>query len=220
MNLGDSFLGLFIYVWEFMEKNSGAITVLISIITAVWAVYSLSLTLRREKDQIRNSKLEEIYELITLLFTDYSPFFDLYIVLKDYYDDRFDKDEKQTVLEKYRNELKKVKANIDTDQLINKMLRLNALTNIYLDKRLKKKVLSFTKLYEHLLLVTTQQNWMYKEIFFKEGFPNDQQLYLYLTELGKELIKDIDFSKEQITTEEFKDYRENEFKKVLGLKEN
>lgn len=217
MSLADSFLGFFISIWELMEKNSGAITVLISIITAAWAVYALSITLRREKDQIRNSKLEEIYELITFLYADYSPFFHLYQTLSNNYDNRFDKLQKQIILENYKKQLEDVKSKIDTNQLINKMLRLNALTNIYLDKPLKIKVLSFTKLYERLLMVSTQQNWMYKEMFYKEGFPNDEQLNIYITELCKQIIKKIDFSGEDLTVEEFRKYRDTEFKKALGL---
>lgn len=202
-------------VTNIIIKNIGTILSIGALVISILAIIKAS---KDNKKQIIVGKIEEIYEITTLLFSNYSTLILLNSLLDNGENNKYDSEQQERFYQSYIDELKKVKENISTDELFDKTFRLNVLGNAYLDKKLKLEVLSYAKLFENLLGASLYRQRLYKMMFFKEGFPTQEKMYYFFESLETQFINKINLGEKHISLKELEEYREEEFKRKLGLK--
>lgn len=107
---------------------------------------------------------------------------------------------------------------MNIDDLFNKTSKLSVLANAYLDKKLKNEILGYSKLFEMIIIVSTQQQMIYKYTQFPNGFPDYENVHRFAGEISRKLIAKINLGGENVNKEIFNDYFKNEFQEKLGIK--
>lgn len=192
--------------------------ILISIIALLVSIQSRKDANKNNRQQILVGKLEEIYEITTELQYYYGALKFLFDNLEESHNLKYPSLQRTELSEVYRKRVQEFKSRNNTDDLYYKTSRLKVLCNAYLNGELKEKFLSYNDLIEKILVVSLQEQMMLKEMFYKEGFPENLVLHNYLESLQKELIGLIDLSINHLNTTDVAKYREQTFKFNIGLK--
>jgi len=207
------------YFFEMWEKHNGFISAIVGIAALIIARQAINTTTKDNRQQVLVSKYEEIYELVSSTVVEYELLQNLYAKLQQCHS-------KQNELEslvfdffdEYRDELTRIKSVIDTDELFNKLIRLNVLSNAYLDEPLLFEVNAYSSLFQEILITTVQLQFITEETDFKEGFPTNEELYKFTQNIAHQLIKKISLGTKTIDTVKFENYLQSDFKKTIGLK--
>lgn len=194
------------------------ITLILSIAAIVIAMYAINSGTKNTHKQILVQKHEEIYEIIFNLYYHYSSLKFLYGVYEHSQEEEvgYDKEKVKAFDEEYDKYYKQLSGRIDV--LYEQTARLKVLGNSYINGDLKKDVLAYNDMMEKLLIASTQKMSMLKNMFYKEGFPDDLILYNFVEELEKKLLQEINFGGNSITKTELAEYRESVYKKKIGMK--
>jgi len=204
-------------VIRFLINNGNLIVTLSAVGALIISLIAIKKSSSDNRRQILVGKYEEIYALISEMIVEYDLLLHLYSTLQTYHqeDDAVIKYRHQNTFEE---ELGNLKQRINTDELFSKVIRLTLLTNTYLKKSLLFEVNAFCKLFEDLIITTTQREQISEETEFKEGFPTNENLYEFAFKISNKLIKKINLGSEIIDIHKFNDYLQNDFKKSLRIK--
>jgi len=195
----------------------GTIATAGALIVAIIAIFK---TAKDSRHQLLVGKFEEMYSLIYILLPEYLLFFQLDKILENHHNETLPADQRANFLLTYRSELEGVKAMVNIDDLFSKIARLSVLANAYLDKELKNEVLAYSKLFEMILIVSTQQQMAYKYTNFKNGFPQYENVQNFASVISKKLIVKINLGGENAEKSIFYEYFRNKFQLDLGLKKD
>lgn len=213
------FIG-FTECFRILNNNANGVIALTSIIALFIATNTIISAKKDSRKQIIVEKFEEIYNLIYVLLPEYLLFFQLYKTLEGHHNQDYPLEQRQGFLETYRSELKQVKSIVNVDDLFNKTSKLSVLSNAYLDKDLKNEILGYSKLFEMIIIVSTQQQMIYKYTQFPNGFPDYENVHIFAGEISRKLIEKINLGGENVDKKIFNEYFKNEFQEKLGLKNN
>lgn len=190
-----------------------------SVVAIIIAILAIKFATRTSNHQILVSKVEETYEITQYLLYHYSSLLFIYHQLDESHNsEKYSALERSELNDAYHRVLEEFKKNVDTDDLYNKTSRLKVLTQAYLTPELKVKVLAYNDLFEKLIAVTLYQQKILQAMFYKEGFPEEKQLREFVAELEVDLIKIIKLGKKPLRQNEIATYREDQFKRTLGIK--
>lgn len=170
------------------------------------------------KKQIISNKVEEIYAITLSLFYHYQILFFLNGILENYHDENYDSIQRDGFLKSYKAELGRLKEQMNFDELYDKTSRLKVLANAYLENTLKLKVLAYNDLLEKLMASSLKQQMLYKSMFYPEGFPSQEKMYYFVLGLEKLYVEKLQLGGKDLSPDDLENYRENKFKKDLGLK--
>ena len=199
---------------------------LLEIITAIGSIGAITISVFAIKYAIKNTnkqvtvdKIEEVYELLLLMLYYYNTLKFLFEYLKDAKDiDNLDANQRKLAKEEYLKYLEILKQRVDLDELYKKIARIKVLTDCYVEKNIKKEILTLTDFFEKLMLVVLQEQYFIKEMFYNEGFPDYKKLYDFFESIKPKIINKIGITEFLVSQDEINKYRETEFKKKLGLK--
>jgi hypothetical protein len=203
-------------VLSFFHTNSDTITAFSAVGALLISAIAITMATRDNQKQIRVGKIEEIYELLIYFIVEYNSMYELSLKLDacgDETDGKYNEKIKQ-----YNLELKDLKKNIDLDDLFNKVIRLNVLSNSYLSSNLQFQVLAYARLFECLIVTLQIGKLTRKQKEYSEGFPQVENIRNVCTEITCQLVEKINLGGENQKHKDFLIYRETIFKKSLKLK--
>jgi hypothetical protein len=201
----------------FLKENSEVITALTAIGALLISTLAIIRATQDNRKQIIVGKIEEIYELIVYLIVEYKRLYELSILLEECGDEN-DKNYTEA-FSNYKIELKKLKEDIDLNDLFNKIIRLNVLSNSYLNKDLKLEVLAVGGLFECLIATLQLKNLTRKRLEYNEGFPTTENIRNLVGHVLTKLTNKISLGADNQGVKVSKNYRETVFKQKLGLRE-
>jgi len=186
---------------------------ILPIVAILISVAAVLVSHKNVKKQIRVSKLEEMLEILNLLRNYYKPAYLYSNDLKTY--------------EKYlngkltssdwiilNNNLDDFLLNVKEETIQIKTARLYVLANSYLPKNeLKFKVISVNQLYSDLFHTLFYKSLSQVKIKYDGDFPKPDKVLDILSEIEKQLIKEMKLGFHTITFEEYEVYFKNTFKK-------
>jgi len=188
------------------------------VVSIIISIFAIRYATKSNREQVIITKTEEAYELTLFLFYRYQVLFFLYKTLENSKNESYDDEQRKGFLKNYEIELEKVNKIIDSDTLYEKSARLRVLANAYFKPKMKLRINSYCDLYDILLTSSLKRDALFKNVYFKEGFPTQDKMFLFVKKLEQEFVKNINLSSIHITDEKIKEFRENQFKKELGLK--
>lgn len=200
----------------FLKDNSELITSLTAIGALLISTLAIIRATQDNRKQIIVGKIEEIYELIIYFIVEYNELNELSKKLENCgseTDKNYDE-----ALKKYKIELKKLKEDVDLNDLFNKVIRLNVLANSYLSKELKLEVLSYVRLFECLIVTVQVSTLKRKNKEYIEGFPTTDNLRSLVGNLSNKLVDQINLGGDNSVHRSYITYRDNVFKRKLKLK--
>lgn len=188
------------------------------VVSIIISIFAIRYATKNNREQIIIAKTEEAYELTLFLFYRYQVLFFLHRMLESSRNESYPPEQRQGFLKNYEIELEKVNRIIDSDALYEKSSRLRVLANAYLKPTLKLKINSYCDLYDILLTSSLKRDTLFRNAHFKEGFPTQDKMFLFVKKLEQEFVENINLSSLHITDDKIKEFRDNQFKKELGLK--
>lgn len=203
----------------------GTVATIGALIVAMFAIYKAS---KDNHHQLLVGKLEEIFELVNNLNTDYIKLYDVYIMLENA---QIQQQQFQVVIAtiKFENKLKELPKEIDLNNLYRKTERLNVLSNAYLgksnkfldigssQKELKFNTLGFVQIYNSLLLVLLNKSLTTKNSIIAGILPSSENMDKLTTDISLEIIKTINYGK---NSNDYRKYRDDTFSKKYGIKQS
>lgn len=215
----DIAIGCLIYFFELINTYSGLISALVSVGALIVAVRAIRISTEDNRTQVIVGKCEEIYELLSSTVVEYDLLQKLYCSLQQYHNNLNDISSlTRDYFEDYKVELDRIKSIIDTEELFKKLIRLNVLSNAYLDEPLMFEVNAYSNLFQELLITTIQAQLITDETDFKEGFPTNEKFYQFTKKIAHKLITKISLGTKTVDSSKFDNYLQNDFKKAIGLK--
>jgi hypothetical protein len=193
-------------------------TFLFSALALGVSIYSIILTRRNLKKELRLAKLEEILEIIHFLNGYYNQIFKLFIDTEkriELLNNNQSLPQYLLELEKYKQEFEKV---VSKDIITNKVLRLRILSDAYLPNHTKKN-----KLKVQIQVIGDIYYTMYIFIFtngraIREKYdliPRPAEMSSMATKLIMEIIHDMKLGYTSIDDLMYKDYLKNHFEQDL-----
>jgi hypothetical protein len=203
-------------ILAFLKDNNEIITTFVAIGALLISTIAIIKATQDNRKQIIVGKIEEIYELIVYLIVEYNDLNELNIKLEEC---GCETDENYSeAIKNYKLELKKLKKNIDLNDLFNKVIRLNVLANSYLSKELKLEVLSYVRLFECLIVTLQLGKLSRKRKEYIEGFPTTENIRLLVGNLSNKLVDKINLGGDNQVHRRYTNYRDTIFKQKLKLK--
>lgn len=202
-------------IFDLVLNVTTALGSIAAIIISILAIYYAT---QDNRKQIISSKIEEAYEILLFLKYNYYVLRFLYIQLEDSRATNYTLEQRQKFHSEYLDNLKIVSTKLTVDDLFQKTSRLTVLANSYLETKLKIDVLALNDLFVTLISISLRQQIMFKDMFYKEGFPEDEIMNDYIEKLEEEFVRKINLGKNHIGRKKINEYRDNEFKKKLNLK--
>nr|WP_321451471.1 hypothetical protein [uncultured Carboxylicivirga sp.] len=173
-----------VYLKDIVDISFGAIAIMLAFITIIFGWYQF-------KKQIRISKLEKIIALSNYLVTHYETIFRCYGKLNLFHA----RNENLAIdHESYKNEVARVKHFIDINVWSEKYYELEMLVKVYKKGELKKELLAFCHFQKDFFEVALYEQWMWREIIWKDSFLSPNQFYEYFNTLERKLVEAIGMS--------------------------
>ncbi|MDQ1165922.1 hypothetical protein [Flavobacterium sp. SORGH_AS_0622] len=181
---------------------------------------AIYISTKDNKKQITVGKIEEAYEITILLHSSYPTLRHLYELLDNYYNPLQNTDpvHRNSYYKLFNEHKVKCEERNMYYSIYKQIFRLNVLAHSYLDKETKIQVLAYTELYESLLSFIFTLNRMSQQANFKEGYPTVKNMSKFVDNLESNFINIINLGSEYVSRREIRNYRMNEFKIKLGLK--
>ena len=205
---------------SFFDENVNFFTFLASlaaILALIVSIKAIVKTARDSRHQILVGKFEEMYSLLYSLLPEYQLFFQLDTLLQNSNNPTLTITQRQTILATYKAELAKINSYTNVEEVLSKAGKLAVLANAYLDKELKNEIIGYSKLFEIIIIVTTQNNMTYKQKKKKNGFPTYENVHQFAGQLSRKLIDKINFGGKNEDKKIFIEYFQGKFQKQLGL---
>jgi hypothetical protein len=195
---------------------------IINSIIALIAIIAVIISYRQFYKNIRISKIEEIFSLCELLGQHYSKFFELYNLLLEHKEKGISINLRNDIYKRYNDERSNYLKDFDIKDLIKSNYRLEVLSKSYLKGDLQLHVLSYSRMIRHIIDISISQQWIYKEMYWKNGFPNITEFNFYLDKIEHKFVKIISITNQNLNNLSRKSimkFCENEFKSEIGIKE-
>lgn len=195
----------------------GIINTVCTIGITLVAFYSIYKTNKNFKTSLKNEKVVEIFMILEEFARIYVNLISIYNDLKNYHEAK-DNQARSNWFKEYEKNKDNLVHNIQIKSYFDKVTHLEILARSYLTKIAQKKVTAFCRMFRQLLDITINENWMIKDMFWKDGFPAINNLNLYLDDLGQLLINKIGITRgKKKYREELRKYTEQNFKKELNI---
>ncbi len=202
---------------KIFNENSDGITAFSAIGALVISSFAIIRASQDNRKQLIVSKIEEIYELTIFLYVEYSQLHYLASTLEKIYRTKFTDQEDE--LDNFRLMVQDADKKIDFNELYNKTLRLNVLTNTYLHKNLRLEVIAYVRLFQCILATIHTGKLDRKNKEFKEGFPTTDNLLVFVESTTPKLVSLINLGEKRRNRKNaYLLYFENEFKTKLKIK--
>lgn len=203
----------------------GTVATVGALIVAMFAIYKAS---KDNRHQLLVGKLEEIFELVNTLNSDYIKIHEVYILFEKA---QLHKMQYQIVIANIQSEkkLKELPPEIDLNKLYEKTERLNVLSNAYLgksskfldigssQKKLKFNTLGFVQIYNSILIVLLNKSLVTKNSIISGILPSSENMDKLTTDISSEIIKTINYGK---NNRNYRKYRDGTFSKKYGIKDS
>lgn len=194
------------------------IALLISSAAVIVSIFSIRISKKYAKHQIIVGKIEEAYEISEDIFHYYRALRVASMTLEDSQNQKYDSRQRKKLAAEYTGIVDNLRKHEKIRELHPKVSRLKVLANAYMESDLKIKTLAYCDIFDKLMLVSFQGEIMYKNVFYKEGFPTSNSLGKFLYGLEQEFVKKIGHGGKAASQEEVSNYRENHLKFNLGMK--
>lgn len=187
-----------------------------STIAIILSILSIIITRKNVKKQLRLNKLEEILEILYFIKGYYSTLFILFIDTESYAQSKLN----NTKLPDYPKDLSERKErfieNVSRETIINKISRLNILSNTYLPnkKNLKLRIHSISNTYYYMCLyIFTNGETPINEEY--SLIPKRGQIEKFLNKIESDILIEMNLGYRSIDKREQKEYLKTKFLKDL-----
>jgi len=203
---------------DFFSKYSDVFTAIASIGAVVAILISIVAIYKSSKDnrnQILIVKFEEIYQLIVCLSVEYKKLFEIYIEVEEHTKRIRSIDLSENLrLDSIRRNIKISITDNYLEELYQKTIRLNVLSNAYLTKDLKYDVIAYSQIFSSIIHVLKTGDVNAKINEYPEMLPLEEKVLHVTADITNNLILQINLGTPNIG---YRLYRDNKFKAKLGI---
>ncbi|MBC7847746.1 MAG: hypothetical protein H7Y10_14800 [Flavobacterium sp.] len=194
------------------------IKIILPVFAIILSIIALYLNKRNIKRQLRIGKLEEILENVLYLSNFYTQLLILSTDLKDINEKKLNNENVEINEKQFREEIERFKNVIDKNKIQQVVSRTSVLTNAYLPNgSLKNRILTFNHLLSIMFGSVMSEAYYILEQNYKEGIPRRKKIGEFIIKIENDLIKEMNLGFSSLKNESFKKYREDIFKKEMGL---
>lgn len=204
-----------------MKLEFEVLKIVLPIAAILISIIGIYINKKNLKKQIRVTKLEEILEILNSLSKYYIR---LFWFVRDLESIQEKINNGKQLLEyelEYDKNVQAFLKNINKEALEMKVSRLYVLTNAYLsnnsNSNLKARILALSHLYGAMFQTVANNDIIFIKRHYKEGIPKPGKLGTFIISIENDLIKEMELGHESLPNEDFIAYRDNQFKKDLGI---
>ncbi len=190
------------------------LTLVIAGLAVVISLYTIYITNKNLKKEIRINKIEELLEILITLKLDYHSIFMVYQLMVTYR-----KSEGSMILkvsDEHKKKLEKLEEKLSYEQLTKAITRFQILSNSYLPNGdLKNDIYCIYDLFWKIVEDAYNRNGVPTSTAYPEGCPNPNVVNVICEDIERKLIEEMGLGYKGAKWDVLREHRNKKFKKVI-----